>query len=142
MIYLTRRFDFAASHRLFNPEFSDELNWEIFRDCNNPNGHGHNYELEVTIAGEADPKTGMLINILLLDEIVREQLIRHVDHKNLNIDVDFLQDIIPTAENICVVFWKQLAQHIPAPHQLYRLRLQESKNNFAEYYGPVQISKN
>lgn len=138
MLYLSRRFEFAAAHRLYNPEFSDEKNWEVFRQCNNPNGHGHNYELEVTICGEPDPKTGMLINLLVLDEMVKAHLIQAVDHKNLNLDVDFLKEMIPTAENLAVAFWDQLAPLIPAPYRLHRLRLQESKKNATEYYGPVR----
>jgi 6-pyruvoyltetrahydropterin/6-carboxytetrahydropterin synthase len=135
MIHLTRIYDFAASHRLYNPTFSDEQNWEVFRQCNNPNGHGHNYELEVTIKGRPDERTGMIMDIVALDQLVQERIIVPVDHKHLNLDVDFFEGVIPTAENIVYVFWQQLAPVIPPPVKLHRLRLYESKNNVAEYCG-------
>lgn len=133
MIYLTRRYEFSASHRLFNPNFSDEKNWEVFRQCNNPNGHGHNYELEVTVKGIPDKHTGMLVDIVKLDEVVNRIIIQAVDHKHLNLDVPMFKGVIPTAENIVAVFWQQLNPHIPATSPLHRLRLFESKNNVAEY---------
>lgn len=133
MIYLTRRYDFCASHRLYNPQFSDEMNCEIFRECNNPNGHGHNYELEVTIKGHPDPKTGMLVDIVLLDDLVRDRIIQWVDHKHLNHDVAMFEGIIPTAENIVAIFWQHLVEAVPAASPLHRIRLYESKNNVAEY---------
>lgn len=135
MLFLTRRYDFCASHRLYNPEFSDTQNWEVFRECNNPHGHGHNYELEVTLTGEADPNTGMLVDIELLDRWVQETLIQKVDHRHFNFDVPFMKDIIPTAENVVYTFWQQLAPQIPPPLKLHRMRLFESKNNMAEYQG-------
>lgn len=134
-LYLTRRYEFSASHRLYNPAFPDEKNWEVFRECNNPNGHGHNYELEVTIQGSPDPRTGMLLDLGALDELVQERLIRHVDHKHLNLDVPFLQEVIPTAENIVYMFWRELSPAVPKTVRLHRLRLLESKNNVAEYQG-------
>lgn len=135
MIYLTRRYDFCASHRLYNPSFTDEQNCDVFRECNNPNGHGHNYELEVTVKGVPDARTGMIIDIVVLDQLVQDSLIRRVDHKHLNLDVDFLKDIIPTAENIVFYFWQELEPGIPKTVALHRLRLFESKNNVAEYQG-------
>lgn len=135
MIYLTRRYEFSASHRLYNPEFPDEKNWEVFRECNNPNGHGHNYELEVTIKGVPDSRTGMVMDICAMDELVQARLIKRVDHKHLNLDVDFLTGVIPTAENIVYCFWQELEPGIPRPVRLHRLRLFESKNNVAEFAG-------
>jgi 6-pyruvoyltetrahydropterin/6-carboxytetrahydropterin synthase len=131
-VSLTRSYDFAASHRLFNPTFSDERNWEVFGICNNPNGHGHNYELQVTVSGVPHPQTGLLMDLGELDQLVDTHLLRHVDHKHLNLDVPFFDGVIPTAENIVVVFWQQLAPHVP---QLAKLRLIESRNNMAEYTG-------
>ncbi len=90
---------FCSGHRLFNPKFSDEKNREIFGDCANPNGHGHNYVLEVTVSGEIDHETGMIINLKELKRIIETEIISKVDHKNLNMDVDFMQGIIPTTEN-------------------------------------------
>ncbi|OGV90130.1 MAG: 6-pyruvoyl tetrahydrobiopterin synthase, partial [Melioribacter sp. RIFOXYB12_FULL_38_5] len=100
MVYVTRREIFSASHRLFNPNLSEEENNSLFGKCNNPNGHGHNYTLEVTICGEVNPKTGYLIDLKLLKQIIIDNVINKVDHKNLNLDVDFLAGKIPTAENI------------------------------------------
>ncbi len=139
MIYLTRVYDFAASHRLHNDNFSDDDNARIFGKCNNPNGHGHNYTLEITVKGLPEANTGMIVDLAVLDELVEALLLQKVDHKNLNLDVDFLSDIIPTTENVAEAFWSQLSDKIPAPSLLHRIRLQESKNNFAEYYGPQQV---
>jgi 6-pyruvoyltetrahydropterin/6-carboxytetrahydropterin synthase len=134
-VFLTRKYDFPASHRLFNPDFSDEENARVFRQCNNPNGHGHNYELEVTVKGTPDPRLGMVVDIYELDQIVQRVILDRVDHKNLNLDVDFLKGVIPTAENMVFAFWKELAPHVPKPAQLARLRLVETRNNFVEYRG-------
>ncbi len=110
MIYLTRRESFSAAHRLFLPNLSDEENEKMFGKCSNPNWHGHNYTLEVVIAGEVDPETGFVLNIKKLKEIIRENVIEKVDHKNLNIDTDFMKGIIPTSENITMAIWKQLVR--------------------------------
>lgn len=134
MIYVTRRETFSASHRLNNPELSDEENVRIFGKCNNANGHGHNYVLEIIVAGEINPHTGYLIDLKVLKEIIIENVIRKVDHKNLNMDVDFLKDIIPSAENIAVGIWKQLIDKLPAG-KLYSVKLYETENNYVEYKG-------
>ena len=105
MIFITRKLEFCASHRLFNPDFSEDKNEKIFGLCNNPNGHGHNYVLEVTVKGEIALETGMVIDLKYLKDLVQREIILKVDHKNLNVDVDFMRDIIPTAENIAVKFW-------------------------------------
>ncbi|MBX2860881.1 MAG: 6-carboxytetrahydropterin synthase [Vampirovibrio sp.] len=141
IVHLTCRYDFSASHRLFNPEFSDEQNEEVFKQCNNPNGHGHNYELDVTIAGTPTKETGMVMDIMDLDELVNQHIIRHVDHKHLNLDVDFFEGVIPTAENIVAVFWQKLKNQLPKGIRLYRLKLYESKNNTAEYYGETAATE-
>lgn len=135
MIRLTRKYDFSATHRLYNPDFTDEQNCEVFRECNNINGHGHNYELEVTVRGVPDDQTGMIVDIDELDQIVMAKVVTLVDHKNLNLDVDFMTDLIPTAENIVWAFWQQLAEPVNTITTLDRLRLIETKNNFAEYHG-------
>ncbi len=131
-VYVTRREQFSAAHRLFNPAFSDARNDEVFDKCNNV--HGHNYTLEVTVAGEPDPATGYVIDLKLLGRILDEEIIRHVDHKDLNRDVPFLRNVIPTAENLVVAFWNILAPKI-TPGTLHAMRLWESENNSAEYYG-------
>lgn len=136
MIYVTRREVFSSAHRLFNPNFSDEENVRIYDKCNNINGHGHNYTLEVIVAGEIDPKTGYVIDLKILKEIIRENVIIKVDHKNLNLDVDFLKDKIPTAENIAVGIFNQLQPKLNLPNaQLHGVVLRETENNFVTYYG-------
>lgn len=134
MIYITRREVFSASHRLFNPAFSDEENHRIFDKCSNFYGHGHNYVLEVVVAGEIDPATGYLIDLKILKDIIRKNIIDKVDHKHLNYDVDFLNGIIPTAENLAVAFWNQLCDKISSG-RLYSVKLYETENNYVEYKG-------
>lgn len=133
-LYVTRRETFSASHRLYNPNFSDEENERIFGKCNNLNGHGHNYVVEVTVAGEPDVKTGYVIDLKLLKKIIRDNAINKLDHKNLNLDVDFLKDKIPTAENIAIGVWDQLKDKITSG-RLYSVKVLETENNYAEYRG-------
>lgn len=134
VIYVSRKETFSASHRLFNKNLSDEENQRIFGKCSNPNGHGHNYVLEVIIQGEPDPSTGYVIDLKLLKTIIRENVINKVDHKNLNLDVDFLKDVIPTTENIAAGIWEQLRDKIPSG-RLYSVKLYETEKNFVEYKG-------
>lgn len=134
MVYVTRRATFSASHRLFNPNLSEEKNFEVFDKCANANGHGHNYVLEVTVAGEPGADTGYVIDLKKLKEIMKREIIDRVDHKHLNHDVEFLKDVIPTAENLTKAFWSILAQKI-TEGKLYSLRLQETENNTVEYRG-------
>ncbi len=133
-IYVTRKAHFAAAHRLYNPNFSEQKNNEIFGLCNNPNFHGHNYNLEVTVIGEPDPETGYVIDLKKLKEIVAKNVLNLVDHKNLNLEVEFLRGINPTAENICVAIWNQLRDKI-SNGSLYSIKLYESERNFIEYKG-------
>jgi 6-pyruvoyltetrahydropterin/6-carboxytetrahydropterin synthase len=134
MMYITRKTEFCASHRLFNPAFSDEKNTSIYGPCANPNGHGHNYFLEVTIEGDVVQDTGMVFEFGSLKKLIEEEVIRKVDHKNLNVDVEFLRDIIPTAENMAVTFWNILDTKI-TDGRLYELKLYESDRNFVVYRG-------
>ena len=141
MIYVTRRTQFSAAHRLFNPTWSDEQNEAIFDKCNNPKGHGHNYTLEVTVRGIPDPETGYVIDLKKLRDIIEDNVIEKVDHKHLNYDVDFLSGIIPTAENIVLCVWQILRLHI-TNGELYSIKLFESDNNFVEYFGePITIPR-
>ncbi len=141
MMYVTRRTHFSAAHRLFNPTFTNEKNEAVFHKCNNPHGHGHNYTLDVTVKGIPDPETGYVIDLKKLRDIIEEHLIDKVDHKHLNFDVDFLQGIIPTAENICLCFWQILEPQI-TEGTLHCIKLFESENNFVEYFGePVTIKR-
>ena len=134
MITVTRREQFAASHRLYNAAWSDERNAEVFGKCNNPAGHGHNYVLEVTVAGEIDTDTGYVVDLKLLKDVIRERIMDRMDHKNLNVDVDFLAGVIPTAENIARAIWRELEPAIPAG-RLHRIVLHETENNKVEYRG-------
>ena len=134
MVYVTRRETFSASHRLYNPSLTDEENERIFDKCANPNGHGHNYVLEVTVGGDVAPNTGYVIDLKKLKEIVRREVIAKVDHKHLNVDVDFLRGKIPTAENIAVGIWNILKPHI-REGQLISVRIRETENNSVEYRG-------
>jgi 6-pyruvoyltetrahydropterin/6-carboxytetrahydropterin synthase len=134
MIYITRKLEFCASHRLYNPEYSDKKNEEVFGLCNNPNGHGHNYVMEVTVCGEVDPETGMVLDLKALKKLVNEKIIVKVDHKNLNVDVPFLKNVIPTAENLAIRFWETLESKIENG-QLHEIKLYESERNFVIYRG-------
>ena len=134
MVYVTRKAHFSASHRLYNPAWSDARNNEVFGKCNNPNGHGHNYDIEVTVAGEPPAETGMVIDLKKLADIVENEIIERVDHKHMNQDVDFMKGVIPTAENMAIAFWKILSPQIKEG-RLYSIKLYESVNNFVEYKG-------
>jgi len=134
MLYVTKRMEFSAAHRLFNPNFSDEKNEEVFDKCNNYYGHGHNYFLEVTVSGEPVPETGYVIDLKKLKKLLVNEIISKVDHKHLNFDVDFLQDVIPTVENLAVAFWNILDSKLPSG-KLHKIKLHETENSFVEYYG-------
>jgi 6-pyruvoyltetrahydropterin/6-carboxytetrahydropterin synthase len=134
MLYITKSVTFSASHRLFNPDFSDEENEKIFDKCNNFYGHGHNYKLEVSVAGEQDPKTGYIIDLKLLKKIIQDEIISKVDHKHLNHDVEFLKGIIPTVENLAIAFWKLINNKLPNG-KLHSIRLYETENSYVEYFG-------
>jgi 6-pyruvoyltetrahydropterin/6-carboxytetrahydropterin synthase len=139
MVYVTKKITFSAAHRLFNPTFSDEKNEDIFDKCNNKNGHGHNYVLEVTVAGHPNIDTGYVIDLKKLKRIIKEEIFEKVDHKHLNYDVEFLNNIIPSAENIAVKFWEVLKDKI-SEGKLYEIKLFESDNSYVEYFGePVEI---
>ncbi|MBY0472611.1 6-carboxytetrahydropterin synthase [bacterium] len=133
-VYLIRKAHFSAAHRLYNPEMTESDNWGIYGPCTNANGHGHNYTLEVVIAGEPDPKTGILMNLAHLKEIVHDVVIKEMDHKNLNLDVPALRGIIPTAENLSIVIWKMLKEKVPRG-LLHEIRLRETENNLSIYRG-------
>ena len=133
---VTRRAHFNSAHRLWNPSFSAEENERVFGVCNNPNFHGHNYNLDVSVEGEIDPATGYVLDINRLKAIVQECVVRHLDHKNLNLDVPWFRELIPTAENIAVVCWRLLAPAV-APARLARIRLWETERNYVDYDGSM-----
>ena len=137
IVEITRLEEFCASHRLHDPSLSDEANRELYGICNNPNGHGHNYELEVSVRGPVD-STGMVMNLTDLMGILRQRILPQVDHKPLNHDVPFLDGVIPTAENIVIALWNEIERQL-RPFEacaLTRIRLFESRSNWVEYRGP------
>ena len=137
MFYITRRERFSAAHKLWNKSLSEEENAAIFDKCAYPNYHGHNYILFVTVRGEIDKKSGYVMDAKLLKKIILSKVIDKVDHRNLNLDVDFLTDINPTTENLLLKFWEELEPEINNAHRkLYKLLLQETENNSTEYFGP------
>jgi 6-pyruvoyltetrahydropterin/6-carboxytetrahydropterin synthase len=133
-VIVTRRMHFNAAHRVHNPELSEEENQRLFGRCSNPNWHGHNYVLDVSVAGPVETRTGYVMDLAALKRVVQEALIEKVDHRNFNLDVDFMRGVIPTAENIVVGFWRLLAPRV-APARLVRLVLWETPNNYVEYEG-------
>jgi 6-pyruvoyltetrahydropterin/6-carboxytetrahydropterin synthase len=136
MIFLTRRERFSAAHRMYRKDWSDDKNFEVFGKCSNPNWHGHNYVLFVTVKGEISSEHGFVINMNTLKEIINYRVISKVDHKNINTDVDFMKDIIPTTENMAVAIWNQLEGAIrEAGASLYCVKIEETENNSVEYYG-------
>jgi len=134
MIYVTRREVFSASHRLYNEELTAEENISLYDKCANRYGHGHNFVLEVVVSGEVDSKSGYMLDLKILKKIIYEFIINKVDHRHLNYEVDFLQGIIPTSENICIAIWKELHNKIPVG-KLYSVKLFETENNYVEYRG-------
>jgi len=134
VVTATRVLRFNAAHRIHNPELSDEENRRLFGKCNNPHGHGHNYTLEVSVRGPVDDRTGYVMDLGALKRIVEAEFVDRVDHRNLNVDVEVMRGINPTAENIVVTCWRVLAPCV-APATLARLRLWETENNYVEYDG-------
>lgn len=134
MVYLTRRMTFSAAHRLWSPFLSEAENYEIYDKCANPNGHGHNYILEVTVQGAPDERTGMVMNLTDMKKIINEQVVDWVDHKHLNYDVPWLEGVIPTAEMLAIKFWERLERGLPVG-MLYEVKLHETENNLATYRG-------
>src|ERR1700734_1405361 len=134
MVLLTRKIEFSASHRYNNPELSAEENRRVFGKCNNPNGHGHNYTLEVTVAGEPDPVSGMVLDLKDLKEILEREVMQRMDHRFLNYEVPELAGQIPTCENIAAVIWHLLEPKITRG-QLSRVRLYETPDLFVDCYG-------
>jgi 6-pyruvoyltetrahydropterin/6-carboxytetrahydropterin synthase len=130
-VYVARRERFSAGHTLYNPDFSDEHNREVFGKCSNPNGHGHNYTLEVTLRGDVDPDTGYLFDLKELSALISKLIIDDVDHRNLNVDVDWLRGVIPTTENLACAFWERLDANLPGA-LLYSVRVRETEKNWAE----------
>lgn len=135
-VVVTRSAHFNAAHRLHNPARSAAWNRRTYGKCNNPNWHGHNYSIEVSVLGHPDPATGYVLDLNELNALIHREVIEPCDHKNLNLDVPFLKGVIPSTENLVVAFWHRLDPWIKNG-RLYRLRLGETDRNSAEYYGPT-----
>jgi 6-pyruvoyltetrahydropterin/6-carboxytetrahydropterin synthase len=138
-MFITRKEQFNAAHRLFRPEFSDEENFRVFGKCSNPNWHGHNYTLWVTVMGEVSKETGFVADLKELSRIIQDKVIVKLDHRNINIEVDFMQGKLASTENLAVSIWNEL--ELPV-HQLgaslHCIKIEETDNNAVEYYGPSQ----
>jgi 6-pyruvoyltetrahydropterin/6-carboxytetrahydropterin synthase len=135
MVYLTRLEHFNAAHKLFNPTWSKEKNEEVFGPCANENWHGHNFELFVTIKGEVDPATGFLFDAKKLSRLIKQHVTEKLDHKNLNVDVDFLAGKMCTTENLSIEIWKQLQPNLPSNVVLHCIKLLETPRICVEYFG-------
>ncbi|MBC34738.1 MAG: 6-pyruvoyl tetrahydrobiopterin synthase [Bacteroidetes bacterium] len=136
MIHITRRERFNAAHRLFREDYTDEQNLDVFGKCSNPNWHGHNYHLFVTVKGDINKDTGFLVNLKDLSRIINDYVIEHVDHKNINLEVEFMKGKLASTENLAIAIWNQLEEPVSElGAQLHKIKLFESENNFVEYYG-------
>lgn len=138
MIYVCRKEHFNAAHKLWNPNWTDEKNFEVFGPCANVNWHGHNFELIVTVKGKPDPETGFVVDLKALSILIRNLVIDRVDHKNLNLDVDFMEGKLASCENLVMEIWKILepaVKEITKYGSLYKLTLYETPRNFVEYLG-------
>ncbi len=136
LVHIIRREHFSAAHKLFLPGLSDEENYQIFGKCSNPNWHGHNYILYVTIKGAVDPETGLVIHLREVSKLIEEKVLMRIDHKNLNLEVDFLKGKVPTSENVAIGIWNELADEIKKLGGiLHCIRLEQSENNIVEYFG-------
>jgi len=134
LLYLTRKAEFAASHYYNNPELSPEENRRLFGKCNNPNGHGHNYVLEVTVKGEVDPRSGFVVDLKQLKEVMNREVLDAMDHRFLNKEVPEFETRIPTTENLAIAIWNRLA-HKLTNAKLHRVRVYENHDLFADFYG-------
>jgi 6-pyruvoyltetrahydropterin/6-carboxytetrahydropterin synthase len=136
-VFITRQVHFNSAHRLYNPTKSLAWNQKQYGMCTNPHWHGHNYVLEVTVKGQPDPVTGYIIDLARLKKILQLAIVNKCDHRNLNDEVEFLQGIIPSAENLVIAFWHEIAPRLPEPARLHCVRLYETPRNFAEFFGPA-----
>ena len=136
MIYLTRRERFSSAHRMFRQDLSDEENMRVYGKCSNPLWHGHNYVLKVTVKGEPDTEVGYFMNATRLKEIINERVIAKLDHKNMNVETDFMAGKVATTENLAIAIWDELKAPLAAEGAiLHCIRVEETENNFIEYYG-------
>ena len=137
MIYITRKEHFNAAHKLYKEEWSAEKNLAVFGKCSNPNWHGHNYELFVTVKGEINPDTGFIIDLIDLSKLLKDKVVEELDHRNLNLDVPFMLGKMASTEVLAIEIWKQIDEDIQKMGaQLHCIKLVETENNYVEYYGP------
>jgi 6-pyruvoyltetrahydropterin/6-carboxytetrahydropterin synthase len=135
MVFLTRQEHFNAAHKLYNPNWSNEQNNAVFGVCANENWHGHNYDLYVTVKGSPDPETGFVYDVKKLSQLIKSQVIDKLDHKNLNLDVDFMTGKLCSTENLAIAIWEQLAPHLPGSVELHCIKLYETPRIYVEYFG-------
>ncbi|HEY0566028.1 MAG TPA: 6-carboxytetrahydropterin synthase [Terriglobales bacterium] len=140
MVLMSRKAEFAASHYYYNPEWSEEENRRVFGKCANLQGHGHNYVIEVTVSGDVDPRTGFVMDLQDLKRVINECILEPFDHRHLNKEVPEFQTLVPTTENLAVVSWRRLAPHIKGTARLFRVRMYETADIFADYYGADEPS--
>lgn len=136
LVYLTRREVFNAAHRMFRPDWDNEKNAQVFGKCSNPNWHGHNYTLFVTVKGTINPETGYVVNLSHLSQIIKREIIDKIDHKNINIEVDFMQNLIASSENLAIAIWDILNTYVKnLGIELHCIKIVETENNVVEYFG-------
>ena len=136
MIYITRKESFSAAHKLSRPDWTEAKNNEVFGKCANPNWHGHNYTLWVTVKGDVNPETGFVVNLSEVSEIIKKYILEKVDHRNLNTDVDFMLGKLSSTDVLAIEFWKQIVNPINSlGYELHSVKIQETEKNFVEYFG-------
>ncbi|MEX2467647.1 MAG: 6-carboxytetrahydropterin synthase [Gemmatimonadota bacterium] len=138
IVTVTRRAHFSSAHRLHRDDWSEEKNLRVFGDCANPNWHGHNYELVVSVRGPVDPETGFVMNLRILKDVIQTRVVADVDHKNLNLEVPWLSGVNPSTENLAVAIWDRIADQLPEPASLVSVVIKETRNNSVEYLGPEE----
>ena len=134
-VRVTRRVHWNSAHRLYRPDWSDERNAEVFGACANPHGHGHNYEMDVTVSGPIDAETGYVMDLKLLRDVLEERVVGDLDHRNLNVEVSWLEGMNPTTENLVIAIWNRIAGHLPDGIEVHRIVLWETPRNYVEYSG-------
>ena len=136
MVHITRRERFSAAHKLARKDWSEEKNYEVFGKCSNPNWHGHNYVLYVTVKGKPEPSTGFVVDLSALGDLIKSNVIDHIDHKNMNVDVEFMKGLMTSTENIAIAIWNQLEKPVAdLGATLHCVKLHETENNYVEYFG-------
>ena len=134
-LYISRHAHFNAAHKLYNPDFDEAWNESTFGPCANKNWHGHNFELIVTVKGSPNKETGFVMDLKELSKIIEEDVTEVLDHKNLNLDVPALKNVLPSIENIVIFIWTQIKSRLPKEVELHKIHLRETNNNYVEYYG-------